>query len=104
MFNGKTDLRVCDGLTKFDKRTYDGMPHIQPAAGTTLDRDAHGNLTLNVNSEHVCVVANGVKFIGVTELTPAQEAEQTILQGTMIFLSTTGNDLPTHKHMTPLNY
>src|SRR5947209_1575727 len=102
MFNGKTDLRVCDGLTKFDKRTYDGMPHIQPAAGTSLDRDAHGNLTLNVNSEHVCIVPNGVKFIGVTELTPAEAAGQTALQGTGIFSAAPGIGLPALKPGTQL--
>src|SRR5947209_6129900 len=102
MFNGKTDLRVCDGLTKFDKRTYDGIPHIQPAAGTSLDRDAHGNLTLNVNSEHVCIVPNGVKFIGVTELTPAEAAGQTALQGTGIFSAAPGIGLPALKPGTQL--
>ena len=102
MFNGKPDLRVCDGLAKFDKRAYDGMPHIQPAAGTSLDRDANGNLTLNVNSERVCVVPNGVKFLGVTELTPAEAAEQTVLQGTGIFSAAPGVGLPALKPGTQL--
>lgn len=102
MFNGKPDLRVCDGLKKFDKRAYDGMPHIQPAAGTSLDRDANGNLTLNVNSEHVCIVPNGVKFVGVTELTPAEAAEQTVLQGTGIFSAAPGVGLPALKPGTQL--
>lgn len=102
MFNGKPDLRVCDGLKTFDKRGYDGMPHIQPAAGTSLDRDANGNLILNVNSEHICVVPNGVKFTGITELTPAEAAGQTVLQGTGIFSAAPGASLPTLKPGTQL--
>src|SRR5215471_9536189 len=80
--NGKTDLRVCDGVPKFDKRAYDALAHIQLAGATSLERGSNGVLTLKVNSEPVCVVPNNVKFDKNAELTAAEAAEQAVLQGT----------------------
>src|SRR5215831_8574093 len=80
--NGKADLRVCDGVPKFDKRAYDAFAHIQLAGATSLERGSNGVLTLKVNSEPVCVVPNNVKFDKNAELTAAEAAEQAVLQGT----------------------
>src|SRR4249919_3517102 len=40
--NGKTELRVCDGVLKIDKRSYDVLPRVQPRAGSVLERNADG--------------------------------------------------------------
>ena len=70
--NGKTDLRVCDGVPKFDKRAYDAFAHIQLAGATSLERGSNGVLTLTVNSAPVCVVPNNVKLEKNAELTAAE--------------------------------
>jgi hypothetical protein len=80
--NGKAELRVCDGVSKFDKRAYDAFPHIQLAGASSLERGSNGALTLIVNSSPVCVVPSNVKFEKKAELTPADAAEQAVLQGT----------------------
>src|SRR5262245_34609757 len=36
--NGKTELRVCDGVPKIDKRAYDVLPHAQLGGATSLER------------------------------------------------------------------
>src|SRR5205085_524194 len=40
LLNGKTELRVCDGVSKIDKRTYDTLPRTQLTGATTLERGA----------------------------------------------------------------
>src|SRR6185312_4461734 len=54
--NGKTELRVCDGMTKFDKHGYDSMSKVQLAGASALSRGSDGGLTLTVNAKSVCVV------------------------------------------------
>ena len=95
--NGKTDLRVCDGAPKFDKRTYDAFPHIQLAGATSLERGSNGVLTLTVNSSPVCVVPNGVKFERNAEMTAAEAAGQTVLQGTPVSASDPDPGIPAFK-------
>src|SRR5262249_42585159 len=95
--NGKTDLKVCDGAPKFDKRTYDAFPHIQLAGATSLERGSNGVLTLTVNSSPVCVVPNGVKFERNAEMTSAEAAEQAVLQGTPVSASDPDPGIPAFK-------
>jgi hypothetical protein len=90
MMNGKTDVRVCDGMSKFDKRAYDLMIKTQLAAATALERTADGTLMLNLNPKAVCVVPNSLKFNGNSEFTPAEAAEQAALQGTVVSSSVQG--------------
>jgi hypothetical protein len=90
MMNGKTDVRVCDGMPKFDKRAYDLMIKTQLGAATELERTAGGILMLTVNSKRVCVVPNNLKFNGNSEFTPAEAAEQAILQGAIVSSSAPG--------------
>jgi hypothetical protein len=85
--NGKADVRVCDGAPKFDKRAYDAFAHIQLAGASSLERGSNGALTLTVNSEHVCVVPNNLKFERNAELTAAEAAEQATVQGTPVSAS-----------------
>jgi len=92
--NGKTDARVCDGVSKFDKGAYDLLPHIQLYGATSLERRADGVLTLTVNAKPVCVVPESVKFERNAQLTPAQAAEQAVLQGVPVSSSVNPADLP----------
>jgi len=78
--NGKTELRTCDGVLKFDKKTYDVMPRVQLKPGSVLERNADGVLMLSMDgAKPFCVVQNGVKFDKANELTPAQAADQALL-------------------------
>lgn len=95
--NGKTELRVCDGAPKFDKRTYDAFPRIQLAGATSLERGSNGVLTLTVNSSPVCVVPSNVKFERNAELSAAEAAEQAVLQGTPVSASDPALGIPAFK-------
>jgi hypothetical protein len=82
--NGKTDIRVCEGVVKFDRNAYDGLPHTSFAGATSLQRGKDGVLTLNVNGKPVCAVPSSLKFDKKPELTPADAAEQSVLQGVAV--------------------
>lgn len=95
--NGKTELRVCDGVPKIDKRAYDNLPRMQLSSGSTLTRGADGVLTLTVENKPVCVVPSNVRFDKNAELTPAEAAEQAVLQGTPIAPAVADAPLPAFK-------
>lgn len=95
--NGKTELRICDGVARFDKRVYDGLLKTQLAGATALERGAEGALALTVNSKAVCVVPSNLKFEKNAEVTPAEAADQAILQGVVISSSLAGGGIPAFK-------
>ena len=95
--NGKTELRMCDGVTKIEKRNYDLLFKTQLAGATSLERSADGVLKLTVNSKPICVVPGSLRFDKKTELTPAEAADQAMLQGLIISSSTPGLGLPPFK-------
>jgi len=88
--NGKSDLRICDGMPKFDKRAYELMLKSQLVAASSLERSADGTLALTVSPKPVCAVPNGLKFDRTPELTPAEAAEQATLQGLVVSSSVQG--------------
>jgi hypothetical protein len=94
MLNGKTELRVCDGVSKISKIVFDGLPRIQIAGATSLERANDGALLLTANAKTTCVVPSNLKFDKNAEFTPADAADQATLQGTMISSSLQGSDLP----------
>jgi hypothetical protein len=95
--NGKTELRICDGVPKFDKGAYDNLPRTQLAGATSLERSAGGVLTLTVEGKPLCVVPANLKFDTRNELTPAQAADQAVLQGTPVSSSASEFALPEFK-------
>ncbi|HZU41146.1 MAG TPA: hypothetical protein VE994_00610, partial [Terriglobales bacterium] len=88
--NGKSDLRVCDLAAKFDKNSYKAFPRVPLAGASSLQRGQDGVLTLTVNATSLCVVPSNLKFDNKTEFTPAEAAENILLQGTVVGAS--GND------------
>src|SRR5215467_7988941 len=54
--NGKSELRVCDGVPRLNKTAYDGLLRVQLANGTALERNADGVLMMSMNPKPVCVV------------------------------------------------
>src|SRR5262249_1477995 len=95
--NGKTELRICDGVPKIDKRAYDALPRTPLTSLTSLERGSDGVLTAVVNGKSSCVVPSNLKFDKSPELTPAGAAEQAILQGLAVSSSEPGLGLPEFK-------
>jgi hypothetical protein len=95
--NGKNDVRVCEGVAKFDKRTYDTLPKMQLAGASSLERDSDGVLKLTGNFKSVCIVPNSIRFDHNAEFTPAEAAEQAVLQGVVFSSSIQGIGVPPFK-------
>lgn len=85
--NGRTDVRVCDGVSKFNKSAYGSLPRISLKGASSLERGPDGVLTLTVNDKPACVVPNNLAFDKKPELTPAEAADQATLQGTPVVAS-----------------
>ncbi|HEU4415038.1 MAG TPA: hypothetical protein VFT65_09675, partial [Candidatus Angelobacter sp.] len=97
MLNGKAELRICDGVAKFDKRAYDNLLRTQLTGAASLERDASGVLNLTVDGKQICVVPSSLKFDKNAELTPAQAADQAVIQGVPVSASSTEGVLPEFK-------
>ncbi len=82
--NGKIEVRNCDGVSRLDKNTYNGLPRMSLAGASSLQRGADGTLTLTANGKSVCVVPSNLKFERSVELTPAAAAEQATIHGTPV--------------------
>lgn len=96
--NGKTELRTCDGVAKFDKHSYDVMPRVQLKVASVLERTADGGLMLSLDgAKPFCVVPNGIKFDKNPELTPAQASDQAAILGLMTQSSAQTTELPAFK-------
>src|SRR5437868_635185 len=95
--NGKTELRSCDGVNKFDKHAYDALFKTPLAAASSLGRDSDGVLRLIVNSKPVCVVPSNLKFDRNAEFTPAEAADQAMVQGLVVSASAQGIGIPAFK-------
>jgi hypothetical protein len=96
--NGKTELRTCDGVPKFDKRSYDVMPRVQLRVSSVLQRTADGVLMLSMDgTKPFCVVPNGIKFDKSPELTPSQAIDQAAIVGLVAQSSTQQAEIPALK-------
>jgi hypothetical protein len=96
--NGKTELRTCDGVAKFDKHSYDVMPRVQLKVGSVLQRTADGVLMLSFDAtKPFCVVPNGIKFDKNPELTPAQAIDQATILGLVAQSSAQQAEIPALK-------
>ena len=80
--NGKTEVRLCEGVSRFDKSAYNGFPRTTFVGAKSLQRGADGVLTLTASDHPVCVVPSNLKFERGVELTPAEAAEQAVIEGT----------------------
>lgn len=93
--NGKLEVRVCDGISKFDKRSYDVLPRVQLKESSVLDRTADGVLMLTMaGAKPFCVLPNSIKFDRNPELTPAQAADQAVISGLIAQASAQSADVP----------
>jgi len=95
--NGKIEVRSCDGVSRLDKNTYNGLPRASLAGASSLQRGADGVLTLTANGKSVCVVPSNLKFERSVELTPAEAAEQAMIRGTPVSSSPRDEMIPAFK-------
>jgi hypothetical protein len=103
--NGKTELRVCDGVVTLDKHSYDGLPRVPIKLASVLERTADGTLMLTMDGiKSICVLPNGIKFDKTPELTPAQAADQAVLFGIVAQSSAQSADIPALKSGIQINF
>jgi len=95
--NGKAEVRNCDGVSRLDKNTYNGLPRTSLAGASSLQRGTDGILTLTANGKSVCVVPSNVKFERSVELTPAEAAEQAMIRGAPVSSSPGDAMIPAFK-------
>jgi hypothetical protein len=95
--NGKIEVRTCEGVSRLDKNTYNGLPRASLAGASSLQRGADGTLTLTANGKTVCVVPSNLKFERSVELTPAAAAEQATIHGTPVVSSSRDAAIPAFK-------
>jgi len=95
--NGKIEVRSCDGVSRLDKNTYNGLPRASLAGTSSLQRGADGVLTLTTNGKSVCVLPSNLKFERSVELTPAAAAEQAMIRGTPVSSSPRDGVIPEFK-------
>jgi hypothetical protein len=95
--NGKIEVRTCDGISKLDKSTYNGLPRTSLAGASSLQRGADGVLRLKANGKSVCIVPSNLKFEHNAELTPAEAAEQAVIQGAPVSASPHDAIIPAFK-------
>jgi hypothetical protein len=95
--NGKIEVRSCDGVSRLDKNTYNGLPRASMAGASSLQRGADGVLTLTANGKSVCVLPSNLKFERSVELTPAAAAEQAVIRGTPVSSSPRDAMIPEFK-------
>src|SRR5271157_659770 len=69
--NGKTEVRLCDGVSRFDKSAYNALPRAPFTGATSLQRGEDGVLTLTVDTKTLCIVPSNLKFDKKPEFTPA---------------------------------
>jgi hypothetical protein len=95
--NGKIEVRSCDGVSRVDKNTYNGLPRASLTGASSLQRGADGVLTLTENGKSVCVVPSNLKFERSVELTPGAAAEQATIRGTPVSSSPRDATIPEFK-------
>ncbi len=95
--NGKTEVRLCDGVSRFDKSGYNALPRSPFTGASSLQRGADGALTLTVGAKTLCIVPSNLKFDKKPEFTPAEAAEQAVIQGTPVSSSAPDAAIPALK-------
>jgi hypothetical protein len=95
--NGKAEVRLCEGVSKLDKNGYNRLPRATLIGAKSLQRGADGVLTLTATDKPLCVVPSNLKFDRGVEITPAEAAEQAVIQGTPIAASPHDSLIPALK-------
>ena len=95
--NGKTEVRLCEDVPRLDKNAYNGLLRASLVGAKTLERRSDGVLTLSTNDKPVCIVPSNLKFERNMDLTPAEAAEQAVIQGTPIPSPGGSSNIPAFK-------
>ncbi|MGO9125466.1 MAG: hypothetical protein ACLP6G_11325 [Terriglobales bacterium] len=84
MLNGKAEVRICDPATKIDKSAYGKLSKMQMKGATSLERTSEGVLMMTWSDKPICVLPENLRFESKKQYTPAELAEQAILQGSVV--------------------
>jgi hypothetical protein len=87
MLNGKTEVRPCDPATKMDKSAYGKTSKIQMKAVTSLERTSEGVLMMTWSEKPICILPSNLHFENKKQYTPAELADQSVLQGNVVAAS-----------------
>ena len=92
LINGKAELRACAGQTqKIDKSAYGRLSKVSLTGAVSLKRGSDGVMMLDKGGNATCVVPTNLKLEKDEALTPAQLADQAVLQGSVVSSSSTSD-------------
>ena len=87
MLNGKTEVRTCDPTGKLDKNTYGKASKMQMKGATSLERTSDGVLMMTREQQTICILPSNLRLENKKEYTPAELADQAVLQGSVASVS-----------------
>lgn len=90
LINGKAEVRACGGSEQINKSAYGKLTKIPLSSATSLERDAHGVMTILRGSGAECVVPSNLKYDSDQPLTTAQLADRAVLTGQVLSSSPKG--------------
>jgi hypothetical protein len=90
LINGKAEVRACGGSEQINKSAYGKLSKIPLASATSLERDAHGVMTILRGSVAECVVPSNLKYDSDEPLTAAQLADRAVLTAQVLSSSPKG--------------
>lgn len=91
ILSGKTEVRLCGGAQKIDRKTWGTLVKMPLKGATLLERNAEGVLMLTADAAPVCVVPGDLKFERQPEFTLSEAADQAMLEGTVVASSARHN-------------
>ena len=98
MLNGKTEVRTCDPAAKIDKAEYGKASKMQMKGATSLERTPEGVLMMTWEQQAICVLPSNLRLENKKEYTPAELADQAVLQGIVVAVSAgQSNEIPVIK-------
>ncbi|MGH9500483.1 MAG: hypothetical protein ACRD3L_15180 [Terriglobales bacterium] len=85
--NGKTEVRTCDPTAKLDKSSYGRASKMQMKGATSLERTSEGVLMMTWDQQTICILPGNLRLENKKEYTPADLADQAVLQGNVASVS-----------------
>jgi hypothetical protein len=82
--NGKVELRTCAPDVKIDKSAYGKLGKVQMKGAVSLERSAQGVLILTRDEQSFCVLPSNLRFEKKSRFSPAELADQAVLEGTVL--------------------
>jgi hypothetical protein len=98
LLNGKDELRGCPIQNKINRATYGQLVKVHMGGSASLERGTDGVFNLTRDDQSRCVLPSNLHLEGEKEYTPAELADQAVLQGAVVSASQgQPNELPALK-------